>query len=369
MRRACLLATLCSLAATWVFGVAQGAQAKTTAASTTPAAPSLLRGSSLSNTPAGIVQAPQSRFVINNLLVLRVNPVGLEDQMRIGYQVRLSDRTNLLLRDTFVFLGFAPRFNPAFVKIGPSFEVQPLSIFNLRVGAEFIGLFSTFGFLQSYTSPRDDYSDTMLRNCSTADWFKECSYVKASGERVTGVDERRNYSTIGAHVMIEPLIQLKLGPVAFRNKLALEYWDMNVRGGDTVFYDVTLDTLVPARGWVLANDMDLLYVSKFGLTAGVRYSVVKPFYTSREYRAIGEPEDADNSHQRLGPMLAYTFFDRGFTRFNKPTLLLIANWYVSHRYRTGATPSSVLPGVFVNSPAMPYLILGFAFQSDLLKTR
>jgi len=340
------------------------------AAATLPPSPSLLRSSSVSSAPN--VQAPLWRFVISNLLVLRLNPVGLEDQIRIGFQRRLpeSDQTQgRLFRDRFVFFGLAPRINPAFIKIGPSIEIQPLSILNLRIGAEYIGLFSTFGFLQSYPSAADEYSDKLLGACSSPDpeTQKKCSYRDGAGTLITGIDERRNYSAHGFHLMVEPLVQLKLGPLAFRNKLALEYWYMNVRDGDRVFYDVTLDTLVPARGWVLANDLDLLFVTKFGLTAGVRYSVVLPFYSNDEIRLGESLNTLDNGHQRIGPVISYTFYDRGFTRFNKPTLLLIAGWYLDHRYRTGQAAAAILPGVFVQSQAMPYLVIGFSFQSDLIK--
>lgn len=344
------------------------------AAATLPASPSLLRGSSIAISESGKPQtAPLWRLTLNNLLVLRLNPVGLEDQMRFGFQRRLPDMEGAqgrLFQDRFVFFGIAPRINPAFIKIGPSVEIQPLSIFNLRVAAEYIGLFSTFGFLQSYGSAQDDYSDKLLAACSSSDATtrESCRFRDDRGELVEGSPERRNYSTSGLHVMIEPLIQLRLGPVALRNKLALEYWYMNVRPGDRVFYDVTLDTLVPARGWVLANDLDLLFVSKFGLTAGVRYSVVMPFYGADQVRLGESASFAQNGLQRIGPTLAYTFFDRGFTRFNKPTILLISGFYVAHRYRAGQEPAAVLPGLFVHNAAMPYLVVGFSFQSDLLKT-
>jgi hypothetical protein len=110
--------------------------------------------------------------------------------------------------------------------------------------------------------------------------------------------------------------------------------------------------------------MDLLYRSRFGLTAGVRYSIVHPLYTRGDYRD-NEEAVSDNGHQRIGPLVAFTFFDRGFTRFNKPTLLLIVNWYVDHRYRTGQGETSTL-GAFSTSPGVPYLVLGFSFQSDLI---
>ena len=41
-----------------------------------------------------------------------------------------------------------------------------------------------------------------------------------------------------------------------------------------------------------------------------------------------------------------------------PTLLLVANWYLSHRYRTGAD----------TSPALPFLLAAFAFSGDLVRS-
>lgn len=294
---------------------------------------------------SAFVQPPKHRVVLNNLLGLRLNPQGVEDQMRLGYQYRLSDRRELLFRDTFFFVGVAPRLNPAFIKIGPSIEIQPLTIFNLRVTAEYMGFFSTFGFLQSFQSPVDNYSDPVLKE---------------------GQDARRNYKAGGAHVVIEPTLQLRLGPFALRNRFSAEYWYFNLRDGDRVFYEVTLDTALSRSGWVLSNDLDLLLLTRFGLSAGVRYALVQPLYGDGDFRATDDRGAARNGHHRVGPIVAYTFFDHGYTRFNRPTLLLIANWYVSHRFRTGAETSTILPGVTVNSQAMPYVVLAFTFQSDLL---
>jgi hypothetical protein len=130
---------------------------------------------------------PRNRLVLNNLLVIRFNPVGLEDQMRFGYQRRLRDRQSLLLRDNFLFVGIAPRLNPAFIKIGPSVEIQPVSIFNLRVGVEYLRFFSTFGFLQSFGSPLDEYDDRRIAICSSKDpaVLQKCSYRDPEGATVT----------------------------------------------------------------------------------------------------------------------------------------------------------------------------------------
>lgn len=291
---------------------------------------------------------PDWRFTINNLLVARYNPIGLEDQIRMGVQRKLYDNGKALFENNFFFFGLAPKINPAYLKLGPSLEIQPLSIFNLHVGVEMIQYFSTFGYLQSFQTPTAVYDDS----------------TNTKAEKYG-----KNYSTTGLHVMIEPLIQLKFGPVAVRNKFSAEYWSMRTHAGDpanpsrtdTVFYDPTLDTLVPSRGWVIANDLDAIYLramNKSGqLALGVRYTMVRPFYSKSDLLPGETMGKINNGHHRLGPLVAYTFYDEPYSAFNKPTVLLIMNWYVQHRWRTGQDMNQ----------GIPYIVLGFAFESDLMK--
>jgi len=279
-------------------------------------------------------EIPARRLVINSLLGLRINPLGVELQTRGGYQSRLYRDERPLLRDNFFFVGAYPKLTPAGLKVGPMVEFQPLSIFNLRLLAEYVGFFSSAGFLQSYTSPNADASDAA---------------------REAGGDAGLNYAASGARIAIEPLVQLKLGPIVVRNRLALEYWRMGLREGDRVWYDPGFDTLLPARGFTYAGDLDVLFLGLPPLVVGARYSWVKPRYSSREF-AADETLTVNNSHHRVGLLAAYVFYDEGYTAFNKPAVLLNVAWYLQHRYRTGAEVSR----------AVPYLVLGFAFQSDLL---
>ena len=291
-------------------------------------------------------EPPDTRLVLNHLLAGRYNPLGLEYQLRAGVQKRLYKSKSPALRDNFVHGGLYPKINPAFVKFGPSFEIQPASFFNLRVAGEVIGFFSTFGFLQSFASPTARYSDTDI---------------------TAGKDAGRNYSTWGGHGMIEPSVQFRVGNVVVRDKLAIEYWRMNVNDGDRVFYDVTLDTLISRDGWVIANDLDLLYLHDFKdwtgtfrgarLTFGARYTYVNPLYGDQDFAPGDARAVADNDHHRVGPLVAFTFFDHGFETVNRPTALVILNWYADHRWRTGQD---------VNQ-AIPYLIVGFAAQTDFWK--
>lgn len=297
----------------------------------------------------GFVPPPKHRVVLNNLFGLRLNPMGVEDQLRLGYQLRLLDRSSKWLRDTFFFAGIAPRLNPAFVKIGPSVEIQPVSIFNLRLGIEYMGFFGSLGFLQSYPSALAAYDDRSMKAAQ---------------------DAGGNYRSGGLHVMIEPTVTLKLGPVVLRDKVAFEYWRMNLRQGDRLFYEITLDTLVPGRGWVITNDLDVLYVHpnpRYRFTLGLRYSMVKPLYTHGDFAPGDDADREDNQHQRLGPLFAYTFFDHGYARFDRPTLIVMASWYLDARYRRGDADSAIVPGRFVPSTGVPYVVLGFSFQCDLLQ--
>src|SRR5437870_5443167 len=82
------------------------------AGASAPPAPSELRGTSVEKTSDGFIQAPKRRLVLQNLLVARLNPVGVEDQIRFGYQQRISDKTTALVLDTFWFIGVGPRINP-----------------------------------------------------------------------------------------------------------------------------------------------------------------------------------------------------------------------------------------------------------------
>jgi hypothetical protein len=289
----------------------------------------LLAGTALAEEP----ETPDFRIAITSILAARYNPLGLEEQLRIGPQKRLYRNDKLVARDNFIFFGLATKLSPAFIKIGPSMDIQPLSVLNLRFTGELMGWFRSFNYLQSFNSPNADYSDSTL------------SRLKDS-----------SYQSLGAHFTFEPTFQVKFGPVAFRNRFSVEYWRMNLRPGDTVFFDPTLDTLVPKSGIVLANDMDLLYLHpRKRFVVGLRYSLVQPIYQPGDYQP-GEKQDNNNGHHRLGPLVAYTFFDRPYARFSKPSLILIVNWYVQSRWRDGADVSA----------GIPYLVLAFAFTSDLI---
>jgi len=157
---------------------------------------------------------------------------------------------------------------------------------------------------------------------------------------------------LGLTIAIPALFDLiaEFAPIAGRTPAGI------VPDGDTVFYEAGLDTLLPDEGFNLANDFDVLYVTDFGLTAGMRHSFVRPVYEAKHYTPGEDVHYGGNRHHRLGALLAYTFYDHGSSRFNRPSVILITSWYLDHRWRTGEDVSN----------GVPYVVLGFAFQSDFL---
>jgi hypothetical protein len=256
---------------------------------------------------------PSSRLYLSSLTIARYNPLGIETQNRLMYSMRLFDSSSLLFRDTFFAIGPSLKLNPAYLKVGPLIDFQPITILNIRIAYEFIQYFGSFGYLQSYNVSNAPYSD------DTRDETKQSAY-----------------STNGHHYYIEPTLQMKVGDFAARTKFAFEYWVMNLHQGDRFFYDATLDTLVPIKKLVWTNDTDFLYMNG-PLTMGIRYSAVIP--------------GTDEYHMRVGPIVAWSFNTNDYTSFNKPTILMILGWYVRHPNRQGG---------------VPYILLGFSFSTDFL---
>ena len=113
--------------------------------------------------------------------------------------------------------------------------------------------------------------------------------------------------------------------------------------------------LFPNGGWGLSNELEMLYLTDFGLILGVQYTIVHAFYPDSAFLS-GEPTDNPNTPvHRVGPLAVYTFFDHPGARFNSPSLFIILQWYARHRYRTGEDTHA----------ALPRIVFGFAFEGDL----
>ena len=310
------------LAAALLLGGAQAARAQPPTASQAPA------DVPPDDTAPALRAPPDLRLYSTHLLAARYNALGLELQNRLMLQKRLLDSDSLLLRDTFVAGGLGLRVSPSFVKVGPVVELQPVAVLHVRAGYQYSRFMRTFGNLQSFPAPTADHSDDAI-----------------------DAREALAYATPAHHLFVEPTLQAKVGRVVVRSKFVLERYALDLPEGDTVFYDPTQDTLMADGGMVMSNDSDLLWMGE-RLVAGLRFSGVWPRYDDADFGPGGRPAGfGDNTQLRVGPLVAYALSTAEGTRFNRPTLLAMAGWHLKHPSREGA---------------MPYLVLGFAFNADLL---
>lgn len=295
-----------------------------------PAPPSIPAG-----TPAP-EPAPRHRLMYSNTLVLRVNPLGLEDRFSLTYRRRLSARTGKLWDDTYFGLGFTPTFSPSISRIGATMSLVPLAILQLRASYYFIGYYGSQKYkAHPFDSPYDDSGPATLRGRAA---------------------EKQAINTYGGQGEIAALFQLKFGPIAIRDEVTFFHNNIKLPGPNDVFYDLRHDILAPGRGWFVANDTDLVYVNtKHRFNIGARATYYHIFYPT----AVYEPTDVENDKlgdtARFGPLLSYTFKDRPKHRFLKPTLFFAAQWWLKHRYRAGQEISQ----------GLPLFILGFSFTGEL----
>lgn len=278
----------------------------------------------------------KNRIVYSNLLSARFNPWGFSDTFQLDYRFRLYEDPGALWRDAHLGVYFQPQLVPVLYKVGGGITVQPLTVISLFGGYHFVHYFGNFGYLQSFPNVESDFSDSALDDNDEAG---------------------ASYATTGHQVHLGAKLIGKVGPIIAANELKFFYTDMDIRDGDLLFHTPVFDTLSVNKGWMMTNDSDVLYLFESGPLAGflvgIRNSVVGSFYEDRHY-ADGSGETFGYT-DRLGPLLAYIFFNEPGAAFDRPTILLIVNWWLKHRFRTGEDTHQ----------AIPYVVLGFKFEGQL----
>lgn len=276
---------------------------------------------------------PRHKVMFRSLTAAQWNPLGLQSDLVLGYRLRLVKSESLLFRDTFAGGRMIVRLNPAFVRLGAGLALQPMAALTLCARWEHRLYFGSVKMLQSFGRVDDEYHEDEIARRADLDL---------------------NYAGNGHQVTLQAVLRAKLGPVALVNDFNMVYFDMDLRQGDKAFYVNMFDTLAPGKGWVLVNHGHLLYLlTRFNLVFGVRYSLVQALYSDALLAASGG-DNPNSPNHRIGPMVAYQFKGIG-KRFRQPTLVLILNWWINNRYRSG---QRVHQGV-------PYGAVAFQFTGDL----
>ena len=293
-----------------------------------------LRGASiacllLSLAPAG---RAQSALQYSGTLFTQMNPRALALDLRAQYRQPLGS-------DGITIGAIAGLITaPGMVRPSVGVEIQPLV--NLSLGIGYAASYY-FGFLQaqSYLSPRANYGSGVL---------------SGPAEGPGG-----GYSLFVHQLNLNATLQGLIGPFAVRSATRAVRFFADLHNGDTVLYDPALDVAVFKDGWVAQNETDLLYSWRPELAVGLRHTLTLAWYPDRAY-APGEPKDNPNTPiSKLGPFALYRLFESEPGMVKRADLLLVAQWYVAHRFRTGETVSG----------AFPLLGIGLVLSGDLQPTR
>lgn len=281
---------------------------------------------------------PQHRVEYNNILGLRYNPLGAVDRLDLFYRYRLYDLPGALYRDADIGFGLTPRASPAFARIGPTLEIKPLTILTLQAGYHFFYHFGTFDLLQGFESAHDDYRNVTMEERS------EAGLAKAAP---------------GHELQVMAQFLIKVGNVVVRDTLNVFVTHHQLPDGTTLFYDQRHDILRSNGRPTFVNDLDVVYLTDFGLIAGARFNATHHLYDAEADYRPGEPIENPNEVMRLGPLLAYRFGDVDPT-FKAPTILLLPSWHIKHRWRTGVEFSPMLPNI-----SLAFVFSGDVWNSDV----
>ncbi|MCB9674271.1 MAG: hypothetical protein H6737_04090 [Alphaproteobacteria bacterium] len=288
------------------------------------------RGARPDDAVTSTTPAPRDRLWYTNATFVRVNPLGLVDAHKVGWRRRLSTKPGVLFSDTYAFTGLSALVTPAYSRLGVYGEVQPLAV--LRVFGEITGT----GYYGTF--------DQVLAFDADARWSDRS--IDARGDEARGA--------VGWTATFGVTLQAKVGPIAARTTPQVTRIDLALGPDDgTFFYDQFWDRLAPDGGWMVLNDLDVLFVRE-KLRAGVRHTFSDSL--QRDQRGT----DGGIAQHRVGPLFAWQFFDRApGARFNQPTLFVLAQWWLQHPYRAGDEQSQ----------GLPLIAVGFAFNGDYAVSR
>ena len=265
-------------------------------------------------------QATETRLYYTHLDVVRYNPIGLESRNGLFIHQTLTNSESLLFGHSYVSPGVLVSVNPAYLRVGPAIEVEPIALLKLRAAYEGALFFGTF--------------DQVLSEPGVPD-----PSLFTDDARSARGDEA--YGTTGHHVQLDATLQAKVWRIVVRSNLTAEWWNVDLREGDDVFFNLGADSVIPDGGWVISNNADLLYMQGH-LIFGGRLSSVWP--------QLGGVKRYD--HHRAGPLAAWVIHDAQDKKLEKPTVFANVAWYLSHRSRLGP---------------IPYVVAGFAVKTNLLR--
>jgi len=214
-------------------------------------------------------------------LGLQVNPLGLRAEVEVNWKQTLFHSTRPLLKDAHVAFGIGNELSPAYTRLQGWVEVSPLSILDLRAGAEGVGYFGSFGNLVGLPSYDSDFSDDAR---------------KALQDQAV--------ARVGRRLYLSPVLKLRLGRLAMRAAAVFESWQVK-DAPQVVFYEPFRGTLLNAGGDSLVSGSNLLLID---VTRERTQRVLVGVF--HDYLNVWDAPQ--NRKQRLGPIALIALGERRF---------------------------------------------------------
>ncbi len=275
-----------------------------------------------------VAKMPKSQWAYSNMLALRYNPLGLQNELFMGYKQKLYNKPedNLLFGKSYWWAGLITRASPQFAMAGLFFKTSPIAVLELQ------GMFSR---VQSLTTAAD------LPGYYTAG--TQAAVKSTINDRAT----TGHIITQGWQSSLQARLQAKVGPIAIRTTNLFRYFDLSGDEGSTqkdLFYDQTLDLVTPLQGLVYQNDTDLLYTkSNQAWVLGGRYTFAKSFAQDLDAEISKQIYDI----QRLGLLFAWKFkaplTEQGLEAKKRHALIVLSQWHLDHAYRNGQEMNRAIP--------------------------
>ncbi len=274
-----------------------------------------------------LAEEPASRIFLEHLTAARLNPLGLQDHATVSYRLRLYDTDSDVLAGNYLMIGPTMSVSPAFVKPGIRVKLKPTALTEFTAAYQHEAFFGTFDAITFFDNTQADWSDTNI------------DIIAPAGAAQPGG---------GPMLSLTGRFQIALGPIAARYTMLARQHNIKNPGG-AYMWDASPDMLVPAQGWYSQHDTDAIYLAG-SAKLGMRWTYVAPYFGN------GAKSEGNDSH-KVGPLIAYSLpAGRTGSAFAHPTAIVLSQWHLKHRFRTG-----------VDVPqAIPYFALVFLFEGDLM---
>lgn len=240
--------------------------------------------------------------LLDESLGFSVNKLGLQNVLDLRWTWPLTESKSPLLADAHLSVGATHYITPSYTRLGAWVEVSPLSILDLRAGAEPGAYFGTFGSLMSFDSYQQPFDDDA---------------------RDARKDEAR--SGTGSCLYLSPTLKLKLGPVVAQSGANMEWWRSSAAG--PLYYEPARDTLLKVGGdRLLTTSTVLLWRHELRGRGTLSYG----FGHSLSY-VFAAP---DNRSQRIGVVAVRQFGQKRFG-LHTPRIAGHVSYYLSDPNRKG----------------------------------